>query len=168
MAAQRGSPDAFRHLYRRFVAAVHGVLLSRFRPAIAEDLTQECFLLAYRKLSQLREPAKFGPWVVAIARRMDARDETRYSSMSESEPLVDHRENSEAAIDADTVLRIIVSLPETYRETLILRLVEGMGGPEIAAVTGLHPDSVRVNLHRGMKLLRDALGIDVESWRQQS
>jgi RNA polymerase sigma-70 factor, ECF subfamily len=48
-------------------------------------------------------------------------------------------------------------LPECYRETLTLRLVEGMTGPEIAAQTGLTPDSVRVNLCRGMKLLRASL-----------
>jgi RNA polymerase sigma-70 factor (ECF subfamily) len=39
----------------------------------------------------------------------------------------------------------------------MLRLVEGLSGPEIAARTGLSPGSVRVNLHRGMALLRDAL-----------
>ncbi len=44
------------------------------------------------------------------------------------------------------------------RETLILRLVEGMTGPEIAARTGLTPGSVRVNLHRGMQQLREKLG----------
>jgi DNA-binding NarL/FixJ family response regulator len=48
-------------------------------------------------------------------------------------------------------------LPDTYRETLILRLVEGMTGPEIAARTGLTPGSVRVNLHRGMQQLREKL-----------
>ena len=47
---------------------------------------------------------------------------------------------------------------EAYRETLALRLVEGMTGPEIAERTGLTPGSVRVNLHRGMKLLRERLG----------
>jgi RNA polymerase sigma-70 factor (ECF subfamily) len=51
----------------------------------------------------------------------------------------------------------IQRLPEAYRETLILRLVEGMTGPEIAERTGLTHDSVRVNLHRGMKLLRERL-----------
>ena len=55
------------------------------------------------------------------------------------------------------MLEIIRSLPEAYRETLVLRLVEGMNGPEIAARTGLTPASVRVNLHRGMKLLRRKL-----------
>ena len=40
----------------------------------------------------------------------------------------------------------------------MLRLVEGLTGPEIAMRTGLTPASVRVNLHRGMKLLREKLG----------
>ena len=50
-----------------------------------------------------------------------------------------------------------MSLSETYRETLILRLVEGMTGPEIAARTGMTHGSVRVNLHRGMEQLRAQL-----------
>jgi RNA polymerase sigma-70 factor (ECF subfamily) len=56
------------------------------------------------------------------------------------------------------VLAAIRSLPEAYRETLILRLVEGMTGPEIAERTGLTPGSVRVNLHRGLQQLRAKLG----------
>ena len=55
------------------------------------------------------------------------------------------------------MLDTIQRLPECYRETLILRLVEGMTGPEIAERTGLTADSVRVNLCRGMKLLRARL-----------
>jgi RNA polymerase sigma-70 factor, ECF subfamily len=161
VAAQRGSPEAFRHLHRSFVAAVHGVLLSRFRPTIAEELTQECFLLAFRKLQQLREPAKFGPWIVAIARRIDAIDERRDRGAGEPMEIADGAASPEDVLDASTVLQAISTLPQAYRETLILRLVEGLGGPEIAAATGLSPDSVRVNLHRGMKLLRAALGIDM-------
>jgi RNA polymerase sigma-70 factor (ECF subfamily) len=55
------------------------------------------------------------------------------------------------------VLAAIRALPEAYRETLVLRLVEGMTGPEIAQRTGLTAASVRVNLHRGMKQLRARL-----------
>jgi len=55
------------------------------------------------------------------------------------------------------ILEIIRSLPEAYRDTLLMRLVEGMTGAEIAARSGLTPASVRVNLHRGMKLLRERL-----------
>ena len=62
------------------------------------------------------------------------------------------------AEDAFLVLELIRKLPEAYQETLIFRLVEGMTGPEIAAKTGLTPESVRVNLCRGMKMLRELLG----------
>jgi RNA polymerase sigma-70 factor (ECF subfamily) len=57
------------------------------------------------------------------------------------------------------LLNAVRQLPEAYREPLILRFVEGMTGPEIAARTGLTHGSVRVNLHRGMQLLR-------EKWQQ--
>jgi RNA polymerase sigma-70 factor (ECF subfamily) len=62
-----------------------------------------------------------------------------------------------ARVEALAVLETIRALPEAYRETLVLRLVEGMTGPEIAERTGLTAASVRVNLHRGMKLLREKL-----------
>ena len=78
-----------------------------------------------------------------------------------TEPLDDQRAgpptSPEARADAQRALEAIQRLPEAYRETLVLRLVEGLTGPEIARLTGLTPDSVRVNLHRGMKLLRDRL-----------
>ena len=61
--------------------------------------------------------------------------------------------------EAQRALAAIRALPEAYRETLVLRLVEGLSGPEIAAVTGLTPESVRVNLHRGFRLLRERLGV---------
>jgi RNA polymerase sigma-70 factor (ECF subfamily) len=62
--------------------------------------------------------------------------------------------------EAAEALRLIRTLPDAYTETLVLRLVEGMTGPEIAERTGLTPASVRVNLHRGMKLLREKLGME--------
>ena len=59
--------------------------------------------------------------------------------------------------EALEVMDTIRAMPDAYRETLVLRLVEGLTGPEIAEQTGLTADSVRVNLHRGMKMLREKL-----------
>jgi RNA polymerase sigma-70 factor, ECF subfamily len=160
-AARGGSSHAFNELYRRHVALVHGILLSRFRPAIAEEATQECFLLAFRKLDDLREPASFGPWVAAIARRFEVSRNAASAPREWDESIHDVGSvfaDPELSVDADVVLNVIRGLPEAYRETLVLRLVEGMSGPEIAAATGRDPKSVRVNLHRGMKKLRAALG----------
>ena len=59
---------------------------------------------------------------------------------------------------AREALAAIAELPVAYRETLLLRLVAGLSGPEIAERTGLTPGSVRVNLHRGVAMLRERLG----------
>lgn len=133
---------------------VHGILLARVPLADAEDLAQDVFIVAFGKLGGLREPAAFPGWLAAIARN----HAVEFHRASRREMYLP-RARSSARDDNDSVfvLDTIRALPEAYRETLILRLVEGMTGPEIAAKTGLTPDSVRVNLFRGMKMLRERL-----------
>lgn len=157
--ARRGSQSAFADLHRRFVPLVHGILIGRFRPALADELTQDCFALAFGRLAQLKDDHKFGPWIATIARRMPsaARGEVATDDLPEH---ASTDASPEDRVEAERILRALASLPEAYRETLALRLVEGLGGAEIAALTGLTPDSVRVNLHRGMTKLRAVLGLD--------
>jgi RNA polymerase sigma-70 factor (ECF subfamily) len=159
-AAARGDHEAFRQLYQRFSRAVHGVLAARLPHDAAEDLVQDVFTHAYTRLADLREPAAFGGWVCAIARRAAADYHRRRRHIDE--PLADtmaSRDEPDVTAEARRVLAIIQRLPEAYRETLVLRLVEGCSGPEIAELTGLSHGSVRVNLHRGFRLLRDKLGV---------
>jgi RNA polymerase sigma-70 factor (ECF subfamily) len=157
-AAAEGDRRAFGELYVRYARMVHGILLARVPPADAEDLVQEVFLSAMQQLRGLRTAAAFGGWLGAIARRRAADHFRRARETAPLEP-VDPAAPHGTAPDAFLVLRHLRSLPEAYRETLILRLVEGMTGPEIAARTGLTPDSVRVNLCRGMKMLRALLEV---------
>ena len=156
-AAAGGSRAAFDTLYSRYARMVHGILLARVRPADAEDLVQDVFLAVYRKLPGLRSPESFGGWLAAITRNRAA--EYHRTNRWESEALrkAPARRMSQPEGSVFETLDLIRQLPEAYRETLILRLVEGMTGPEIAERTGLMPDSVRVNLFRGMKLLRARL-----------
>jgi RNA polymerase sigma-70 factor (ECF subfamily) len=155
IAARRGERGAFEWLYDRYAAMVHGILLARVPRADAEDLVQEVFLTVYRRLITLRDPAAFSGWIAMIARNR-ATDHLRRVEKTEELP-EDLPAGDPAEAGAEEILRIIRSLPEAYRETLILRLVEGMTGPEIAERTGLTPGSVRVNLHRGMTQLRERL-----------
>jgi len=136
---------------------VHGILLARVPYDEVGDLVQDVFLVAFRKIGSLRDRARFGPWVAMIARNraMDFYRRTR-ATEELNEGLAETRGSEAEAVE---VLEVIRGLPEAYRETLVLRLVEGMTGPEIAERTGLQPASVRVNLHRGMKLLREKLGV---------
>jgi len=110
---------------------------------------------AMQRLESLREPAAFGGWLATIARNR-AVDYFRHRPMTEELP-ADIATNDPDRTEALAVMAIVRTLPEAYRETLTLRLVEGMTGPEIAARTGLTEGSVRVNLHRGMKQLREQL-----------
>lgn len=155
-AARRGDRAAFAELYRRFHRAVHGVVLARVQYRDAADLVQDVFAAALERLPQLGEPAAFPGWLLAIARNR-AIDHLRVQRPTDE--LTDVPSEVPRGAEVAQVLAALRALPEAYHETMILRLVEGLTGPEIAEQTGLSPGSVRVNLHRGMKLLRDRLGI---------
>lgn len=153
-----GDRDAFGRLYELFSPLVHGVLLARMPRSEVEDTVQEIFLHAFKKLNTLRDPNAFGPWIAMIARNRALDFHRR--SVKTVEITEDVKSSDSSHIQAEEILAIIRTLPDAYRETLVLRLVEGMTGPEIAARTGLTAASVRVNLHRGMKLLRAKLGFE--------
>ena len=162
-AARNGDRAAFGCLYDRYARMVHGILLARVPPREVDDLVQEVFLLALRQLHGLREVSRFGAWLGTITRNR-ANDYFRKAIPDEkvTEPVDEnHAEsrttNSAADQEAAMILGVVHGLPEAYREPLILRLVEGMTGPEIAARTGLTHGSVRVNLYRGMQMLREKL-----------
>src|SRR4051794_26346474 len=157
VAARRGDRGAFAEIYRRFHRAVHGVVLARVPYDEAADLVQETFAIALERLPQLADPAAFPGWLMSIARHK-AIDHVR--KLKPTDPLVDAAAAPAQSdrLEVKQVLGALRELPDAYRETLILRLVEGMTGPEIAEQTGLTPESVRVNLCRGMKMLREIWG----------
>ena len=167
-AAQRGDRSAFGFLYARYSRMVHGILLARVPFSDVDDLVQDVFLQALPRLNSLRNVSRFPGWLASIARNRatdfhrrakpnEEFDEESAATQNEpSTPFVNH--SSYTSAEAHAVLDAIRSLPDAYREPLILRLVEGMTGPEIAARTGLTHGSVRVTLHRGMQQLREILG----------
>ncbi len=152
-----GDVDAFNELYKMFAPLVHGIILARVPYDEVEDIAQEVFLSAYKNLHTLRDRNAVGAWLAMIARN---RAMEFYRSTKPTEELSeDLRGKDNQQTEAREILTAIRSLPESYKETLVLRLIEGMTGQEVAERTGLTPESVRVNLHRGMKLLRQKLGI---------
>jgi len=154
-----GDEDAFADLYRKFAPMVHGIALSRVGPSEADDVVQEVFISVHKSLNTLRDRGAVGPWLARITRN---RSENIRRSTRPSAELNEEITRCGDGHEAREIIAAIRSMPDAYRETLVLRLVEGMTGPEIAAATGLSHDSVRVNLHRGMKLLRTKLGLEVK------
>jgi RNA polymerase sigma-70 factor (ECF subfamily) len=162
-AARNGDRGAFGRLYERYARMVHGILLARVPLPEVDDLVQDVFVQAMRQVHTLRDVSCFGGWLATVTRNR-ANDYHRRSvelvELTEDSPSEarEKRRSSAPGDDGAAILAAIRELPEAYRETLILRLVEGYTGPEISERTGLTPGSVRVNLHRGMQMLREKLG----------
>lgn len=159
-AVRRGDHDSFGRLYDLYAPMVHGILLARVPWDEVDDLVQDVFLVAFKRIHTLREAGAFGGWLAMIARNRAVDFHRRKRATEELPETLAQRSSVDP--EAAEALRLIRTLPEAYRETLVLRLVEGMTGPEIAERTGLTPASVRVNLHRGMKQLREKLGMEKE------
>ena len=155
-----GDEQAFGELYRMYAPMTHGILLAKVPRDEVADIVQEVFISAYENLATLKNKDAVGGWLAMIARNRAAEYFRRARPMDE---IPDDMGQADAGrTEVGEILAAIRSLPEAYKETLVLRLVEGMTGQEIADQTGMTPDSVRVNLHRGMRLLRGKLGIEVK------
>jgi RNA polymerase sigma-70 factor (ECF subfamily) len=166
--AQKGDRSAFGRLYHRYAGMVHAIALSSLPSEEIADAVQETFLRALRRLRTLREAEAFGGWISSIARNV-VRDVARRRSMmrqDDDEPM--QQAMQEQRVEANAALEVIDSLPKAYRNTVTLKVVQGMTGPEIADRTGLSAGSVRVNLHRGMRMLRERLEAAVKKQRARS
>ena len=174
--AAAGSQDAFRTLVLRHQDRVYRLVLRMVRDAgVAEDLTQETFLKAYRALGSYDPRWKLASWLLKIAHNatidhlrrqlLDTRplengaDEEGSGPIAQlaDESLPDPEQSARGHALARDLHTAVGALDPAYRELLLLRFQEGLAYHEIAAVTGLPLGTVKVRLHRGRKRLADAL-----------
>lgn len=128
---------------------------------VAEDLVQETFLRAWRALDSLKDEKAAKSWLITILRRENARRfERKRFEMSEYEEstITDTASASnEQEIENHWLREKIASLPEEYREPLVLQVVGGFSGEEIAAMLSLNKNTVMTRLFRARNQLKDAL-----------
>ncbi len=169
--AKSGDIGAFQKLYDGYARKILNFIY-RMVPSLeeAEDLTQETFATVYQKLKSLKDDSKFEPWLFRIARNyvyqryrsrppvalsIDARDEDG----RELHVLVDERKDPDEAFQAGelerVVQRVILALPEKYREVLVLSAVQRLSYQEIAEVVGRSLASVKTDIHRARLKVRE-------------
>jgi RNA polymerase sigma-70 factor (ECF subfamily) len=169
--ARDGDRPAFEVLVRRTSRLVFARLyLDTGRVEKSEDLLQETYLLAYRSLRRLADPAGFRGWLLAIAHNVlidDARRATRlkrFAPESLAVPLASLRaagpsppELAEREETRHRVLAVLRSMPEEYRLPLVLRYITGADYETIGEQLGLTNGALRGLLHRGLKMMKERL-----------
>jgi RNA polymerase sigma-70 factor (ECF subfamily) len=133
----------------------------------AEDLVQETFLRAWRALGDLREARAARGWLTTILRREHARLHERYTpEIAEIDP---DDIAAEAAAPIETLLlrQELLRLSEEYREPLLMQVLGGLSGEEIAAAMNLAPSTVMTRLFRARQKLRAALAVSGTAKQRQ-
>lgn len=177
-AVQNGETERFRELVDRHRGRVYAVLQRMLaNPPLAEELAQEAFVKAYTGLNGFRGDARFGTWLVQIA-LFTARDHLRrarrmrqkVTSLEELRarhaaagdpadlrPAADPLRNLAGQQGENVVHEALDSLPDEYREVLVLKHLEEWPYERIAELTGDTVGTLKVRAHRARRMLKEQL-----------
>jgi RNA polymerase sigma-70 factor (ECF subfamily) len=168
-AVRGGDVERYRELVERHERRVFAIAWSRLGDAaMAEEVTQEAFIRAYRHLWLLGNGAKFSGWVNTIARRIAINfGRRRRRELNKRERwALENAANSSAENSTDetnpspspAMLRqTLAELPDSHRECLVLFYFESKSGAEAAAALGISESALRVRLHRARAAMRERL-----------
>jgi len=172
---QQGDQRSFERLYRLHVGMVYGICLRLVAdPVRAETLTQDVFVRIWRKIGTYQGRGAFGAWVRRVAanvvvddRRSEAREREWIEHESEtsstetagertglSTVAAGHASPADVAIDLE---RALATLPAGARTAFVLHDVYGYRHREIAEMTDVASGTVKAQLHRARRLLRESL-----------
>lgn len=149
------------HIWHEFAEKLGQFIRSRVSdPAAAEDILQDVFLRIQKRLGQLRDPARLQGWLYLIARNAiidhyRTRRETvelPESMAAEPGPDAPDVEGLKAAFR-----RMIYSLPEPYREALVLTEFDGLTQQQLAERAGISLSGAKSRVQRGREQLKELL-----------
>jgi RNA polymerase sigma-70 factor (ECF subfamily) len=158
-AARGGDADALVSLIAAAQPDVRRYAARTCRAADIDDAVQETLLLLYRRVGTLRAVTSFSGWLFAVARRACLRLLRRSIGMVDApadhiDARLAHLAPEDLRIDLS---RAIQSLPDHYREVILLRDIEELSIDEIASVLGLSRESVKARIHRARLMIREYL-----------
>ena len=168
--AKDGDTAAFGEIVRRYQTLVFAVAFQILKDrALAEDVSQETFVSAFRSLADLRSEASFPQWLQKITKNFALaarKDQRRFGSIEEAgtmqSPLANtgretEREQHEADAFEEEVKRIIFSLSDTHRFPLLLCHIDDFSTRDAARFLGITEGALRKRLHDGKKKLQERI-----------
>ena len=156
-AAQRGDDEAFEGLVRLYLGDVYRLALHLVRDHdLAQDVSQDTFLNAYRGLPSFRWRSKFSTWLFSIARNCSMDALRRVSKQRDAWREVEREEIPDYALR--TALRAaLAALPTDLREAFVVIEIFGFSYPEAARILRTPVGTLKSRMHRTRKLLIAAL-----------
>lgn len=163
-AAQAGNPAALEHMLRELQPDIRRYARRQcHRTSSVEDVVQEALIVLYRRVGTVRDPLALAGWVLRVVTRLCMLPVLGLMRGAES---LSHRDEAAhfAAMPADELRHDLVgaleSLPEPYREIVLLRDMEQLTIGEAAERLGITREATKSRLHRARALLREYLQAD--------
>lgn len=161
---KQGDLDSFGSLYERHMPTVHNRVRYVIPEADVEDVTQEVFIAAMKSLNAFRGESLFSTWLRALTnfkvaeyyRKKNRKQTPPESPIAEAETLPD--EGANLHLEDRIVLRkTLASLPDKYRDVILLRFSDGMQFDEIAKTMNSNLETTKSLFRRAVAALRKKL-----------
>jgi RNA polymerase sigma-70 factor (ECF subfamily) len=176
-----GKPEAYGRLVEKYSGRIINVAYAMMSDRHeAEDIAQEAFVRAYKGLPRFERKAKFSSWLYQIALNLckdHLKAKSRHAKSAGEEQLegVDGNPREEAPAQivqgelSEKMREAIQELPVLYRESFVLRHLQGLDYADIAKITEVPADTVRVRAYRAREMLRQTLAKSVDTfWREKA
>ena len=146
----------------------------------AEDVAQDAFIRAYKALPKFQHKAKFSSWLYQIALNLCKdflKSKARSIKKMDDEKLQALEKRMEGSVSqvllaaelSEGIRDVIYGLPELYREVFVLRHLQGVDYDDVAEITNVPADTVRVRAYRARELLRSSLAPIVDTyWKEMA
>jgi RNA polymerase sigma-70 factor (ECF subfamily) len=161
---KQGDLEAFNSLYERYLPRVHNRVRYVVPETDIEDVTQEVFIAVLKSLGSFRGESLFSTWLRTLTnykvaeyyRKRNRKQDPQEAPIAEAEALPDEG-NGISMEERITLRKGLVSLPEKYREIILMRFSEGMQFEEIANSTGTNLEATKSLFRRAVVALRKNL-----------
>ena len=164
-----GDADAFTTLVKKYEKQIHAFVWRRVKDYhVAEEITQDTFLRAYKKLGTLRDPNRFSGWLYMIATRrlltwlgekrvpmqsLEAMSQAEIEALFYAQYLAEQTEKLTTQKQREIVEYLLQKLPVRERTAVVLHYLSEMTCEEIGDFLDISPNTVKSRLHRARKRL---------------
>lgn len=157
---QQAQMELYKQYYRAMYTSAFRILGDEFE---AEDIMQEAFLTAFKKINSYKGEVAFGAWLKKIVVNKSLTQLKRNKRYQEVKmEVVQDDDTDEATLDFSSIkaaqaLTALQSLKDNYRTILTLHLIEGFDYDEIGDILKYSPENVRTTISRAKQKLKSVL-----------